>query len=123
MANLEITRICNLQCNYCFAKDSLSETHQPGSQKLISLKSFENHLDFLDRSNIDQIRLIGGEPTMHPQFDEIIEGVFDNLTAATSITIAKVVANVAKPFYSSSSIKSGISGYMKTDSTHSYVLE
>jgi MoaA/NifB/PqqE/SkfB family radical SAM enzyme len=38
----------------------------------IPLDIFEQRLDFLDRSGIDEIRLIGGEPTLHPQLPELI---------------------------------------------------
>lgn len=38
----------------------------------ISLADFTQRLDFLKRSNIHEIRLIGGEPTLHPQFPDLI---------------------------------------------------
>ena len=42
------------------------------SSDFISLETFDDHLNALDRSGIEQIRLIGGEPTLHPQFPEIL---------------------------------------------------
>ena len=73
MANIEITDFCNMRCVYCFAHDHMEQPHPKGASRYISMEAFEKHLDFLDRSNIDQIRLIGGEPTLHPQFSEIID--------------------------------------------------
>lgn len=70
MANLVVSSACNLQCAYCFASDYL-HTARPDA-RFISLAAFENRLDFLDRSGIETIRLIGGEPTLHPQFAELL---------------------------------------------------
>jgi len=80
MANLVVSKVCNLNCPYCFAEDYLQEV-RPASRssgkmeesQFISLSRFESHLDFLARSGIDEIRLIGGEPTLHPKFPQLIE--------------------------------------------------
>jgi MoaA/NifB/PqqE/SkfB family radical SAM enzyme len=73
LANLVITEVCNLSCPYCFASDHMAHAKANASRLFISIKDFEEHLDYLDRSGIDQIRLIGGEPTLHPQFPELIQ--------------------------------------------------
>ena len=70
MANLVITSVCNLHCDYCFARDSLGETEDGA---FISLKTFEDRLDFLERSDIKDARLIGGEPGLHPHFGELLQ--------------------------------------------------
>jgi hypothetical protein len=72
MVNLVISRVCNMHCSYCFA----SQPGQPSEGKVypvyVSLDTFNAHLDFLDRSGIDEVRLIGGEPTLHPDFSELV---------------------------------------------------
>jgi hypothetical protein len=65
MANLSISAVCNQQCAYCFAQDWQTASDGPA---FVSLAEFTRQLDFLDRSSIDQVRLLGGEPTLHPQF-------------------------------------------------------
>jgi molybdenum cofactor biosynthesis enzyme MoaA len=72
MANLVVADACNLKCAYCFARDHMQASKDNAAPAFISLATFEARLDFLDRSGIGEIRLIGGEPTLHPQFPEMI---------------------------------------------------
>ena len=71
MANLSITTRCNQACDYCFARGALSRLVP--EQTDMSLETFDKALDFLERSGIDQVRLLGGEPTLHPAFDELLD--------------------------------------------------
>ncbi|MBN1991667.1 MAG: radical SAM protein [Anaerolineae bacterium] len=71
MANLAITTVCNQNCPYCFTVDYLNKAGR--HRDFIDLEDFEKSLSFLERSGIDEIRLLGGEPTLHPQFVELIE--------------------------------------------------
>lgn len=71
MANLTISAVCNQRCPYCFTADYLSGGG-PG-QHFLDSGDFDARLDFLDRSGIDQVRLLGGEPTLHPQFPALVE--------------------------------------------------
>jgi MoaA/NifB/PqqE/SkfB family radical SAM enzyme len=70
VANLSISAACNQDCPYCFASDLRRQGREPG---FTSLEEFERQLDFLDRSGIDQVRLLGGEPTLHPEFPRLVE--------------------------------------------------
>ena len=70
MANIMITEQCNLHCEYCFANEFVN-----GNKKNeIAINDFKNILDFIlgDGSEI-QIGLIGGEPTLHSEFDQILD--------------------------------------------------
>ena len=71
MVNLLITMRCNRACSYCFAKEKLhSYSKQP--IKDITLENFNIVLDFLLKSNQNVLQLAGGEPTIHPQFKEML---------------------------------------------------
>lgn len=65
MANLSLTLNCNRACSYCFAR--------PGSSAgFMSDETFRQALFVLKRSRIAQLRLLGGEPSLHPRFLEFI---------------------------------------------------
>jgi len=75
MANLTISNICNLHCPYCFASTHMADNWEGPGPAFIALETFERHLDFLDRSGIEQVRLIGGEPTLHPEFPVLVQRI------------------------------------------------
>lgn len=66
---VEVTDRCNLQCPICYAESS------PSSGSWRSLEQIEFMLDAVVRNerNPDVIQISGGEPTIHPQFFEILD--------------------------------------------------
>jgi 7,8-dihydro-6-hydroxymethylpterin dimethyltransferase len=69
LAIVEINEACNLTCPVCFAGSSTSLSgHRP-------LAEVEQMLDIVVRSEgePDLVQLSGGEPTLHPQFFEIMD--------------------------------------------------
>lgn len=72
MANIALLNYCNLKCPYCFANEYIEENKQ-----LITMEQLDYILEFLSRSNQSRIGLIGGEPTIHPQIEEIINRVIN----------------------------------------------
>jgi MoaA/NifB/PqqE/SkfB family radical SAM enzyme len=70
MANLSLTASCNRACSFCFAADAM-ESHEGATY--MPLEVVESSLDFLTRSHIPEARLLGGEPTIHPDFDRIVD--------------------------------------------------
>lgn len=70
MPNIAITNYCNLRCPYCFADDMIAEEKQN-----ISIEQFRSILCWLARTRTPHFGIIGGEPTMHPHFDKIMEEV------------------------------------------------
>jgi len=45
---------------------------QGEGRRFLPLGSLQSRLDFLDRSGMDAVRLLGGEPTLHPRFAELV---------------------------------------------------
>jgi hypothetical protein len=71
MANLAISAVCNQSCPYCFTLDHLDKSGD--GRHFLGMDDFEDRLSFLERSGITEIRLLGGEPTLHPRFADLIE--------------------------------------------------
>jgi pyruvate formate lyase activating enzyme len=72
VANVVIAGVCNLNCPYCFAADHMRAGKTDVGHAFISTEAFQERLDFLKRSGINEIRLIGGEPTLHPHLEELV---------------------------------------------------
>lgn len=73
MANLIITNDCPRSCTFCFAKSRLGSSSRGSFTKTMSLEKIEKIMDLLERSGEKNLRLLGGEPTRHPQFEEIVD--------------------------------------------------
>lgn len=71
MPNIMITQRCNLNCEYCFANDFVNKN---SSDTDISIKDFRRILDFIiGDGSVKNIGLIGGEPTLHEHFSDILD--------------------------------------------------
>ncbi len=74
---VEITDVCNLDCPVCFADSGMSREmtmpHLPYKHK--SFAEVKSMLDTVVASEgePDVVQLSGGEPTLHPQFFEILD--------------------------------------------------
>ncbi len=69
MANLSITNVCNKSCVYCFANDTKNEYGKSYMEDNV----YEKALNYIGRSGLRQARLLGGEPTLHPNFIEFVQ--------------------------------------------------
>src|SRR6202171_6419894 len=69
LALIEINEHCNLSCPVCFAESS------PAREKQLPLATVERMLDALVASEgePDLVQISGGEPTLHPEFFQILD--------------------------------------------------
>ena len=85
MANIAICNYCSLKCPYCFADEMIHEENSS-----ISLENFRLILSWLARTPKNHVGIIGGEPTIHPYFSDILKEVnrycIENNTGATLFT-------------------------------------
>ncbi len=72
MANLCLTTLCNRRCAYCFALGKKAT-----GSAFMSIDTFSRALNFLVRSGIGEARLLGGEPTLHPNFVQMAESALE----------------------------------------------
>jgi radical SAM protein with 4Fe4S-binding SPASM domain len=73
MANLVISAKCNLHCDYCFARDFLQHSVSSRRTTFIRDEAYQARLDFLAVSSIKEVRMIGGEPGLHPDFPRLLQ--------------------------------------------------
>lgn len=74
MPNIIITNYCNLSCPYCFANDIIqTKKHN------ITLDELSKILNFLKKGQEHNYRIgiIGGEPTLHFKFEQIVSKIID----------------------------------------------
>jgi len=67
--NILLTNCCNAKCSYCFARDEMDED----AVKEMEIDDFVKVVKMLKKHKIKLLRLMGGEPTLHSQFDKVIE--------------------------------------------------
>jgi radical SAM protein with 4Fe4S-binding SPASM domain len=65
---LELTEACNLRCIHCYEGDE----HKDVPKKRLSFEQWLNVLDQLKKLNCKNIEFIGGEPTIHPHFFDLL---------------------------------------------------
>lgn len=73
MPNIMLTYGCNLKCPYCFANEFVNK-----KSSYITKENFVKAIEFLTREDITRLGLIGGEPTLHPNFKEFLEYIIAN---------------------------------------------
>ena len=72
--NLLVTHACGRRCAFCFAR---AETEGAAAPLHMSLALIDSAMDFLERSGERELRLLGGEPTRHPEFETIVRRALD----------------------------------------------
>ncbi len=78
MAHIIPIRRCNLSCAYCNEYDSYS--------KPVPLDTMLRRIELLGNLKTGVITLSGGEPLLHPELDEVIEGIRSHALLAGLIT-------------------------------------
>lgn len=90
MANVLLTNFCNRKCPYCFATEKVRTDDSgngsaeggvlvktPGCMHM-PMENVREVVAFFKRSGLRLISLLGGEPTLHPQFEEVVRLISDD---------------------------------------------
>lgn len=101
MPNLMLTNWCNYKCSYCFGIDFMAPKI---AKKNMSKETFCNIITWLSKTPEHKvIHLMGGEPTLHPDFEWMVEyllakdfhiTVFSNLATNQAHGYAEKLANL-----------------------------
>lgn len=78
----KIIKHCNYACSYCSSSSYL--------EKYQICTNYKDIIDYLNKYNLGYVRLYGGEPTLHPNFFELVSlfknkiGMYTNLSRSMS---------------------------------------
>src|SRR5512147_2778352 len=94
--HIRLLEKCNLKCSSCYAKQ----------RDRSEMMSFELYKDIIKSINEFQnprkepavIYLSGGEPLLHPQFDEILDYAYTKFSGVTILTNGVLVKSKMKTF-------------------------
>lgn len=75
MANIMINQVCNLRCKYCFADETVNQSSCVSND--MSFENFKKAVQISIDSKSPRIGIIGGEPTIHPEFEKFVEYASD----------------------------------------------
>ncbi len=72
--NVILTDLCNRRCVYCFAQLKLSDDEKSArSSSHMLAADFDYCLDLLEKAGDPILQLLGGEPTLHPEFIHFVK--------------------------------------------------
>jgi MoaA/NifB/PqqE/SkfB family radical SAM enzyme len=71
--SVELANICNLHCSYCFRSEDNLYSHHAEFFPLALLRRVID--EAREAAQITRVNFTGGEPTLHPQFAEVLETV------------------------------------------------
>jgi hypothetical protein len=98
MPNLLLTQKCVRACPYCFAKEYLKES----KDNILSWENLIYVADLFEASNERHLSLLGGEPTLHPDFVDftlyLVERKF-KVNVFTSGIMANQTLEAAKKYF------------------------
>ncbi len=111
---------CNLSCTFCFNRGIKSEED-------ISINEFEKIVSIIADTGVKEIDILGGEPTLHSEFAQIVALIYKN-NLKTTISSNGSNINILEELsgtYKREQIRIGISIYSDpiTSELHEYIIK
>lgn len=78
---LTINRNCNIRCYFCYAQNKLFSKHD-----IMSLEMAKSLIDISILNGVNSFFLVGGEPTIHPSFLNIVSYITNNKKRVIVVT-------------------------------------
>ena len=88
----QLTPVCNLSCNMCFAKLSLSEVAQKG-KRVLGYDDWKFYIDSISQMGVVDLILTGGECTIHPDFEKIYTYAYNKGLSISVMTNGSCITN------------------------------
>lgn len=99
---LNLLDTCNMRCMYCMPEN---QTFKP-LKKLLNPNEMKKIVANLLRFGVNEVRLTGGEPLMHPQFQEIIKALSPLKLQKLAITTNAILLEKHLDFLKEHNVKS-----------------
>ena len=116
-ASIELTYQCNLKCKHCYANASTT------TAKRLSLPEAKQILRSLQKIGVATITLSGGEPTIHPQFLQILKYASQRFERIQILSngwkITEVFAQNLQPYKDKLIVQISVDGM--NEKTHDYI--
>jgi radical SAM protein with 4Fe4S-binding SPASM domain len=88
--HIELTAKCNLHCFYCYRKSHINLIEDDR----LSIKDLKNIILSLSERGLKIAELTGGEPLLHPNFMEILDVCYKNLSLISILTNGVLIDDV-----------------------------
>lgn len=111
-----ITKKCNLKCKHCFELSSPQE-----KTRMFNMETLRRVFQQMDNLNVKTLKITGGEPFVHSQFQDILEEVSKSRFETIILTNGLLIKEDTMKLIKSSNIKLGISLDGITSNTHDYL--
>lgn len=114
--NYEITPVCNLRCEFCFAESECSLKH-PSLDQVIRI------IDELHNAGVFEIRLFGGEFFTFPKWKKIVEYANKKEIFLSFVSNATLITPEVVDILISNGIKSGAISIHGPESVHDSITK
>lgn len=113
-----LTLRCNLSCTFCFNRGISATTE-------MNISDFEKVISVISDIGVREIDMLGGEPTLHPEFSQIVDIIYRNkikTTISTNGSNIQILEELSKQ-YNGNVIKIGVSlnSDIITKKLHKYI--
>ncbi len=115
---LEITQQCNCRCVHCYE----GNTHIKCKDAL-SLSEWKNVIEQIKDCGVKRVVIIGGEPCIHPEIDEIAKSVSSANINVTIFTNGTYITESLKNIIISNNIKMKFSLYGHCSDVHDNITK
>ena len=88
---------CNLRCEFCVGQRYLREHREEVSMRVLPTDYTLRLIDFMRRWGVRGVCFSGGgEPTLHPDFDKILDKASDGMEAAFASNVVRISEKLAE---------------------------